>query len=104
MSETDRYPLLGTYATPRFRYGERVVCQMRGEVEIVGLTDAPIPWLIGKRGSIRAIVLYGVLVKAIRRESSLAIQHWFGVGPSTVWEWRKALAVGRTTEGTSRLF
>jgi len=76
----------------------------RGEIEIVGLTDAPIPWPIGKRGSIRAIVLYGALVKAVRRESSLAIQHWFGVGPFTVWRWRKTLGVESNTEGTSRLF
>src|ERR1700722_5892951 len=103
MSDADRYPLLGTYSTPRFRYGKFVFCEMRGEVEIVGLTDAPIPWPIGKRGRHKAIVLYGALVKAVRRESSLAIQHWFGVGPSTVWQWRKALGVDATTEGTSRL-
>jgi len=95
-------PLLGTYTTPRFRYGARVVCQAR--VEVVGLTDAPVPWLIGQRGRHKAIVLYGALVKAVRRESSLAVQHWFGVGPFTVWKWRKALGVDRNTEGTSRLF
>jgi len=100
----DRYPLIGKYATPRFRYGKFVCCEMRGEVEIVGLTDAPTPWPIGKRGRHKAIVLYGALVKAVRRESSLAIQHWFGVGPFTVWKWRKALGVDRNTEGTSRLF
>jgi len=102
--QSDRYPLIGRYATPRFRYGKFVMCEMRGEVEIVGLTDAPIPWPIGKRGRHKAIVLYGALVKAVRRESSLAIQHWFGVGPFTVWKWRKALGVDRNTEGTSQLF
>src|ERR1700730_5252613 len=51
----------------------------------------------------RTIVLYGGLFKAVRRESSLAIQHWFGVGPSTVSQWRKALGVEADTEGTSRL-
>jgi len=95
--------LLGSYATPRFRYGAGVVCQARGEVEIVGLTDARIPWPIGKRGRHKAIVLYKDLVKAVRRESSLAIQHWFGVGYTTVWQWRKALGVGFATEGTSGL-
>jgi len=104
MSENDRYPLIGKYATPRFRYGKFVMCEMRGEVEIVGLTDAPIPWPIGKRGRHKAIVLYGGLVRAVKRESSLALQNWFGVGPFTVWKWRKALGVDRNTEGTSRLF
>jgi len=68
------------------------------------VTDAPIPWPIGKRGRHKAIILYGALVKAVRRESSLAIQYWFGVGPFTVLKWRRALAVDRNTEGTSRLF
>jgi NUMOD3 motif len=103
MSDADRYPLIGTYASPRFRYGKFVTCEMRGEVQLVGLTDAPIPWPIGKRGRHKAIVLYGDLVRAVRRESSLAIQHWFGVGPVTVWQWRRALGVDRKTEGTSRL-
>jgi len=104
MSDAGRYPLIGRYSTPRFRYGARVVCQACGEVETVGLTDAPIPWPIGNRDRHKAIVLYGALVKAVRRESSLAIQHWFGVGPFTVWKWRRALGVESNTEGTSRLF
>jgi hypothetical protein len=39
-----------TYRTPTFRYGQRVACLARGEVEIVGLTDAPGPWPIAKVG------------------------------------------------------
>src|SRR5204862_2547538 len=43
------------------------------------------------------------LVESVRRESAVAIcQHW-GVTPQTVTLWRKALGVGPTTEGTSRL-
>jgi len=103
MSDANRCSLLETYATPRFRYGKFVMCEMRGEIKIVGLTDAPIPWPIGKKGRHKAIVLYGDLVEALRRESSQAIQYWFGVGSFTVWKWRKALGVGFATEGTSRL-
>ena len=29
--------------------------------------------------------------------------HWWGIKPQTVWAWRKALGVGATTKGTSRL-
>jgi hypothetical protein len=31
------------------------------------------------------------------------VAHWWGVHRQTVWAWRKALGVGATTEGFSRL-
>ena len=40
--------LLGSYATPAIRIDQRVVCALRGEVEIVGLSAGPIPWPIGR--------------------------------------------------------
>src|SRR5262245_30832007 len=41
--------LLGTYRTPAFDYGDVVTCARRGDVRIVGLSEAPIPWPIGQR-------------------------------------------------------
>ena len=35
--------LLGSDATPAFGYGDVVRCARRGEVRIVGLSEAPIP-------------------------------------------------------------
>jgi hypothetical protein len=49
------------------------------------------------------LVLYGALAEAVGRESGLAVGYWRNVGPDTVWKWRKALGVGATTTGTSRL-
>jgi hypothetical protein len=46
------------YQTPRFHYGDVVKCEMRGDVKIVCLTAARIPWpkcRTGKRS--RAIIL-----------------------------------------------
>jgi hypothetical protein len=104
MEDAERFHLLGTYRTPCFRYGRKVLCEVRGEVTIVGLTDAPIPWPFGRRGRGRdLLVVYKGLAKAIRRESEQAICRWWGVCPTTVWKWRKALGVGIVTEGTSRL-
>lgn len=40
--------LLGKYRTPRFRHGDVVSCARRGDVRIVGLSDAPIPWPKGQ--------------------------------------------------------
>jgi hypothetical protein len=43
------------------------------------------------------------LARATRSESSLALQHWFGVSPRAVWCWRQALGVGRFNEGSATL-
>jgi hypothetical protein len=104
MEDAERFRLLGKYRTPRFRIGQRVICQVRGRVVITGVTDAPIPWPIGKRGRGRhTLIVYKGLAKAVRRESELAICYWWGVCPTTVWKWRKALGVGFSNEGTHRL-
>jgi hypothetical protein len=76
MNDADRFRLLGTYRTPRCRIGQVVRCAIRGEVEIVGLSDAPIPWPIGKRGRAKSLIVYRDLFQAVRRESALAVMHW----------------------------
>jgi hypothetical protein len=104
MDDAQRFRLLGKYRAPRFRYGRKVLCEVRGEVVITGLTDAPIPWPLGKRGRGRhSLVVYKVLAKAIRRESNQAVARWWGVDVQTVSKWRRLLGVGIATEGTSRL-
>jgi hypothetical protein len=40
--------LLGSYQTPAFRLGDEVACARRGDVRIVGVSDAPILWPIGQ--------------------------------------------------------
>ena len=59
MDDAKRFRLLGKYRTPRFRYGRKVLCAVRGEVKIVGLTEAPIPWTHGAAvpGEVGRIVL-----------------------------------------------
>lgn len=88
----DGFRLLGNYRTPRFHFGQVVIDDVRGEVEIVGLSDAPISWPVGKRGSAKALVVYGGLSQAIRTESNQAVAHAWGVTPQTITKWRKALA------------
>ena len=34
----------------RFRIGRTVFCEVRGEMVVTGMTDAPIPWPVGKKG------------------------------------------------------
>jgi hypothetical protein len=80
-----------------------VWCEWRGEVKIVGLTDAEIPWPIGQKGSSRSLVIYGSLAQAVRNESNQAVAHWWGITGQTVTKWRRALGVEPITKGTSRL-
>src|SRR5688572_17241098 len=93
----------GPYRTPRFKYGQRIQDLMRGSVRVIGLSDAPIPWPVIRRGSGNSLALYGDLAKAVRRESNLAVAHHWGVTGQTVTKWRKALGVPSATKGTSRL-
>jgi hypothetical protein len=103
MLDADRFRLLSKYRTPRFRVGQRVRCFIRGEVEVAGVHDGPIPWPECKTARRRALIVYADLPRAIRRESSIAVGYWWGVGQDRVWKWRKALGVGATTKGTSKL-
>ncbi len=104
MPKVDHFKLrFGPYATPRFRYGRTVRCLMRGKVEIVGLSDAPIPWPIGKLGRAKSLVLYGALARAVRRESNQAVARAWGVTGQTVRKWRRALGVQQVNDGTFAL-
>jgi len=44
------------------------------------------------------------LARAVRRESSAAVMHAWGVSLATVTHWRKALGVEQYNEGTRRLW
>jgi hypothetical protein len=103
VDDADRFRLLGKYRTPRVRVGRFVRCLIRGEVEVAGIRDAPIPWPVCKTARRHALIVFADLARAIRREAALAVAHWWGVRPNHVRKWRKALGVGATNEGTSRL-
>jgi hypothetical protein len=76
VTDADRRRLLfGPYRTPRFRYGAPFFCAVRGEVTLVGLSAGRIPWPVGQRGSAKALVVYGDLAEAVRRESASAVCH-----------------------------
>jgi hypothetical protein len=78
MDDVDKFRLLASYQTPCFWFGQRVSCQVRGELIIIGISEAPIPWPIGKSGKgAHSLVVYEGLAHAIHNESSLAIQYWW---------------------------
>jgi hypothetical protein len=105
MTDADRFKLLfGPYRLPKCRVGRFLHCRVKGVRRVKGLSDALIPWPVaGGRHGCWQIIVCGSLVRAIRRESEIAVAHHWGVSENTVWTWRKALGVGATTPGTSRL-
>jgi hypothetical protein len=64
-----RGKLTREYVSPILQPGEVVTCLLRGAVQVVGMSEAPIPWPVGKMGTHRSLVLCGELAEAIRRVS-----------------------------------
>ena len=98
----------GPYHAPALRRGDWATCLFRdGDVIVTGWSDARIPWprcrRPGSHGGGSGLLVDEELARAIRLESSLAIQYWWGVDVTVVWRWRKALGVGRLNEGSARL-
>jgi len=108
MRNTDRHRLLhGPYHPPALRRGDRATCLLRdAEVVITGWSAGRIAWprcqRLGTRGG-SGLLVDEELARAVRLESSLAIQHWWGVSGVAVWHRRKALGVEKLNEGSARL-
>ena len=108
MNPTKPELLHGPYQPPALHRGDRTTCLFRdAEVVISSWSDAPISWprccLFGVRGG-AGLLVTEELVRAIRAESSLVIQYWWGVHAATVCRWRKAFGVTKFgTEGSRRL-
>jgi DNA-binding transcriptional regulator YiaG len=90
----------GPYYPPRARRGHKLFCEIRGTVTVGGYSDALIPWPRLKKGGNACLILCGDLVRAVKREALLVVAHHWGVSHTTVWNWRKALGVERSNEGT----
>lgn len=100
---TTEYPLLhGPYNSPAVGVGDFISCEIRGLQKVKTFTDAPIPQPI-KTGRGHAILICGDLARAIKIESASAIAYWWGVSIHRVTIWRRALGVGRITDGTREL-
>lgn len=94
----------GPYTAPPCEPGSSLVCRIRGRQTVGGLTAAPVPWPYSAThhaGPHRTLLLCGDLVRAVRTESAQAIAWHWGIGRRVVSEWRRALGVGRMTEGTA---
>lgn len=86
----------GPYVAPRLNNGAIICDEYAGDVEVVGMTDAAIPWpayrcTAGRRASPMPI-LFGGLVRAVCEEEELVVAHYWGVTRHMVNRWKSALA------------
>jgi hypothetical protein len=81
------------------RVGGRLVCAVRGSVEVVCTSHTPIPWPQSRNHGRPFLIVCGGLARAVRTEAAIAVAHWWEVTPLTVWTWRRALGVGATMAG-----
>ncbi len=98
----------GPYSPPRVSVGDSIICQIRGELRVHSWSDrGAIMWPLGiregKSPGRPSLVLTGDLVRAVETESAIAVARHWGTTWRTVRVWRRALGVGRMTEGSRRL-
>lgn len=91
-----RRPLRGVYLPPILNLHELVQDQYYGEVEVAGITKAPIPWPgfeydCGQHKGLLPI-LCGDLVRAVATEQVEVVAYYWGVTRYVVERWRQALA------------
>jgi hypothetical protein len=97
--------IAGPYRTPTCRPGGRFACVVNGDRQIMGITDALIPWPYAfAQARVRQLFVSGDLERAIRTESRMAVAHHWGVSTAQVESWRRALGVPRMNQGTTRLW
>jgi len=79
--------LQNRYVTPVYFLGARVICEVRGPVTIVGLSEGLIRWPIGEMNGKAELVVYRGLAKALREEAAGAVAAHFGAPLTTVKKW-----------------
>src|SRR5260370_35678857 len=106
----NRHKLLhGAYSPPPLKRGDRAACAYRDcEVIITGSSAAPVAWprcrRPGTHGGGSGLLVDDELLRAVKTESSIAIQYGWGVKSETVWRWGQAFrAPPWEPEGPARL-
>jgi hypothetical protein len=72
-----------------FAVGTVVECEVRGRVQIVGLSEAPIPWPIGEANGEGQLVVYKALSRAVRLETPAVVAASFGASMEEAEAWQQ---------------
>jgi hypothetical protein len=95
----------GPYRAPNVNVGKTLHDEMRGDIEVEGFTEAPIPWPAADyrrgRGIERGLlpILCGDLVRAVCEEDELTVAYYWGVTRYMVEQWKQAIAGSKTSDG-----
>lgn len=105
VATTARAPeLIGApYFAPACELGDWIEDVTAGLVQVNGFSDAPFRWPYRKTRGQSSIVVDAELSRAIRLESKLAIEFWWGLSTQTARVLRRKLSVPRYTAGTVEL-
>jgi hypothetical protein len=95
----------GPYTAPPSQIGEVLHDAIRGDIIVLAISKSPIPWPLGRQRphAKLAPIVTTELEQAIKTESALAMQYWWGVGNWLVSKWRRELGVPLMNEGSLRL-
>jgi hypothetical protein len=94
----------GPYHAPNVNVGKTLHDEMRGDIEVEGFTEAPIPWPAADyrrgRGIERGLlpILCGDLVRAVCEEDELTVAYYWGVTRYMVEQWKQAIAGSKTSD------
>jgi len=104
MKQSEKVRLhFGPYKSPPVEVGQEVRCALRGLVTVKGFTRGRIRWPYHQPRSEPMLIIFGELERALRKESTLAVAHWWRVGKKTVTTWRRLLGVPIYNPGTVKL-
>ena len=90
--------LRNRYFTPVYFLGARVICEVRGVVEIVGLSNSAHPWPVGEQDGKLDLIVYRGLAKAVREELPDAVAARWGVNVEAVEAWKAHLDMPQVVE------
>ncbi len=93
----------GPYLPPIVGIGGWIKCELRGELQVGGYSNALIPWPIAV-GKAKQLVICGDFLRALKTESREAVAFHFGLSRALISQLRSKLGIERYTAGSYRLF